>query len=138
MKSPKLSEPKEKALLTKLLHQFTKVISNLLGMAIPVVEFSRNVYKIRKVFWLKINCSQMKWPNFDNWKIASFQKLGIILGNNVLILKGQLISECLFDFLNFPKNQRKIWKISAQETKSGQINKVKALSNNIMIIWAYI
>ena len=31
--------------------------------------------------------------------------------------KGQLISECLFDFLNFPKNQRKIWQISAPESK---------------------
>ena len=32
-------------------------------------------------------------------------------------LKGQLISECLFGILNFPKNQRKIWQISAVETK---------------------
>ena len=31
--------------------------------------------------------------------------------------KGQLISECLFDFLNFPKNHRKIGQISAQESK---------------------
>ena len=29
--------------------------------------------------------------------------------------KGQLISECLFDVLNFPKNQRKIWQISTLE-----------------------
>ena len=34
-----------------------------------------------------------------------------------IFLKGQLISECLFDDLNFPKKQRKIWQISAQETK---------------------
>ena len=27
--------------------------------------------------------------------------------------KGQLISECPFDVSNFPKNQRKIWQISA-------------------------
>ena len=27
---------------------------------------------------------------------------------NNLLLKGQLISECLFDVLNFPKKQRKI------------------------------
>ena len=27
--------------------------------------------------------------------------------------KGHLISECPFDVLNFPKNQRKIWQISA-------------------------
>ena len=31
--------------------------------------------------------------------------------------KGQLISECLFDDLNFPKKQRKIWQISALESK---------------------
>ena len=37
--------------------------------------------------------------------------------------EGQLISECLFDFLNFPKNQRKIWQISTQNLKSGQIIK---------------
>ena len=35
--------------------------------------------------------------------------------------KGQLISECLFDVLNFPKNQRKIWQLSTQNLKSGQI-----------------
>ena len=33
-------------------------------------------------------------------------------------IKGQLISECLFDcFLDFPKNQRKSWEISAPESK---------------------
>ena len=31
--------------------------------------------------------------------------------------KGLLISECLFDFLNFPKNQWKIWQISSLESK---------------------
>ena len=30
--------------------------------------------------------------------------------------KGQLISEWLFDFLNFPKNQGKIWWISTLES----------------------
>ena len=39
-------------------------------------------------------------------------------GNFVFSLpKGQLISECLVDVLNFPKNQRKIWQISAPESK---------------------
>ena len=33
--------------------------------------------------------------------------------------KGQLISECIFGVLNFPKTQRKIWQISALETKKG-------------------
>ena len=31
--------------------------------------------------------------------------------------KSQLISECLFDVLNFPKNQQKNWQISALEYK---------------------
>ena len=31
--------------------------------------------------------------------------------------KGQLFSECIFDVLNFPKNQQKIWQISTLETK---------------------
>ena len=52
------------------------------------------------------------------------------------VSKGQLISECIFDFLNFPKHQRKIWQISAPESKTGQINKVKTLSYNTMIIWS--
>ena len=40
--------------------------------------------------------------------------------------KGQLISECLFGILNFPKNQRKIWQISAQESKKWSNHKIKA------------
>ena len=46
-----------------------EVVDNesLKGMAIPVVEFSSEVYKIRKFFWLKINCSQMKLPNLEKW-----------------------------------------------------------------------
>ena len=42
--------------------------------------------------------------------------------------KGQLISESLFCVIDFPKTQWKIWQISALDSKSGQINKVKALS----------
>ena len=40
--------------------------------------------------------------------------------------KGQLISECLFDVLFFPKNQRKIWQISALESKKCSNHKIKA------------
>ena len=32
-------------------------------------------------------------------------------------VKGQLISECPFDILNFQKKPRKNWQISAQESK---------------------
>ena len=44
------------------------------NMAILVVEFSRERYKIRKFFWLKINCSQMKLPNLENWSIGKLTK----------------------------------------------------------------
>ena len=42
-----------------------------------------------------------------------------------LEVKGQLISECLFDILNFPKKQQKNGKYSAPESKkwSNQQNK---------------
>ena len=36
-------------------------------MAIPVVEFSREGYKIEKGVWLKINCGQMRSLIFANW-----------------------------------------------------------------------
>ena len=36
-------------------------------MAVPVVEFSTEGYKIRKVFGLKINFGQMKSLNFEIW-----------------------------------------------------------------------
>ena len=53
-------------------------------MAIPIVEFSREGYKIRKVIWLKINCSEMKLANFENWSSGNCQKLGIVLENKVI------------------------------------------------------
>ena len=44
--------------------------------------------------------------------------------------KDQFISECLFDVLNFPKNQRKIWQISALESKKWSNHKIKAHYND--------
>ena len=46
----------------------------MIVMAIPVVEFSREGYKIRKVFVLKINCSQMKLLNLENWSSGELSK----------------------------------------------------------------
>jgi hypothetical protein len=37
-----------------------------------------------KGFWLKINCSQMKLENCDNWRSGELQKLGIALENKVI------------------------------------------------------
>ena len=44
----------------------------------------------------------------------------------LLYPNGQLISECLFGVLNFPKNQRKIWQISAPEAKKWSNHEIKA------------
>ena len=44
--------------------------------------------------------------------------------------KGQLISECLFGVLNFPKTNEKFDKFLPKKLKSGQINKLKAFSYN--------
>ena len=40
-----------------------------------------------------------------------------------MVPKSQLISEWLFDFLNFPKNNKKIWWISTLESKKWLIQK---------------
>jgi hypothetical protein len=45
-------------------------------MAILVVEFSREGYKIRNIFWLKNNCSHVKSLNFDNWCNGEVSKIG--------------------------------------------------------------
>ena len=70
---------------------------------IRVVEFSREGYKIRKVVWVKINCSKMKSLNFVNceyrisacaefqvWKFLPLQKFahGPILRWNFLAWNG--------------------------------------------------
>ena len=59
--------------------------------------------------------------------------------SKIAYFRGQIISECLFDFLNFPKNHRKIWHISAQEHERcwNHQNKDNALYyyNLYMIIW---
>ena len=50
--------------------------------------------------------------------------IGVVL-NVWKYIKGQLISECLFDALNFTKKQRKIWQISALESKKWSNCKIK-------------
>ena len=47
--------------------------------------------------------------------------------------KGQLISECLLSVIDFPKKQQKFDKFLPQNLKSGQINKVKAVSYDNII-----
>ena len=43
--------------------------------------------------------------------------------------KGQIISECPFEILDFPKIPRKIWQISALESEKWSNHKIKALYN---------
>ena len=50
--------------------------------------------------------------------------------------KGQLISECLLGARDFPKNQWKIWQISALYSKKWSNQQIKALSyNNMIYMW---
>ncbi len=50
------------------------------------------------------------------------------------ISKGQIISDCLFDVLNFPKTTtKKVDKFLPLNLKSGQINKIEALSYDTII-----
>ena len=44
------------------------------GMAMLVLEFSREGYK-KKGFGSKINCSQMKFLNFENWSTGELSKI---------------------------------------------------------------
>ena len=43
--------------------------------------------------------------------------------------KGQIISECPLEILDFPKIPRKIWQISALESEKWSNHKIKALYN---------
>jgi hypothetical protein len=40
-----------------------------------------------KKFWLKIICSQMKLPSFDNWSNGELSKSDIILENKVISIQ---------------------------------------------------
>ena len=57
-------------------------------MAILVVEFSREGYKIREIFG-KIYCSQMKLLNFENWSSGEVSKIGHHFRKNNVIKKCQ-------------------------------------------------
>ena len=58
--------------------------------------------------------------------VMKYSKALLKIQHQLWTAKGQLISECLFDFLNFPKNQQKIWQISAQGSKKWSNHKIKA------------
>ena len=62
-------------------------------MAIQVMELEVRGYKIRKVFCLKINCSQMKLSNFENLCCGELSEIGRTFSNQV-ILKIDGIKKC--------------------------------------------
>ena len=82
------------------------------SMAIPVEEFSREEYKIS--FWLKINCIQMKLPDFENWSNGKVSKSDKIwLSKSIYYVKNHQnlsdfffiekyeLSSTFFDNINF-------------------------------------
>ena len=105
-------------------------LTELLGM----------IWKITLKNWLNkvtTDDSNLQWTilaNSEKKKHRSykFQKIDFVswLGFTLkihIIFKGQFISECLFDFLNFPKNHQKIWQISALESKKWSNQKITSL-----------
>ena len=60
-----------------------------------------------------------------DWENVSDIKIQMLL-QKYFDPKGQLISEGLFGLINYPKNQWKIWKISALETKKWSNQQSKA------------
>ena len=79
---------------------------------IPKVQKHLKSYNLRKQkSFVKCSINEVGtfWP-----KIFLFLDL-----DHIVISKGQLISKCLLGVIDFPKNQRKIWQISALESKNG-------------------
>ena len=70
--------------------------------------------------WSLNGCSGFNFGNRSGINFDNFFKFD----NFFWFFKGQLISECLFDFLNFPKkNTEKFDKFLPKNLKSGQIIK---------------
>ena len=83
-------------------------------------------------YWLI--CSVVKWHlcllTYTTVTFALFWFVTMTLLSLPYILllifaKGQIISECLFDFLNFPKKHRKIWQRAW--SKWGQVSRLRCL-----------
>ena len=68
----------------------------------------KTTFFIQTSDWILYSCEQKHVLLFRKSEICLFK---------VSITKGQLISECLLGVIDFPKNQRKIWQISALESK---------------------
>ena len=81
--------------------------------------------KIASLFFSDNNLDDCGSTNFDLTKID----LDITMHHQdqiVISPEGPLISGCLFDFLNFQKNQQKIWQISALESKKWSYKQIKS------------
>ena len=79
------------------------------------------------------NASSIKWPLITppplDFKLSAISGP---VGSLALVsrAKGQIISECALEILDFPKIPRKIWQISALESKKWSNHKIKALFYN--------
>ena len=108
-----------------------KVITRLLQIWFTSELFVSISFKLIQSMWLwkpseKLeNTFRSKYYAHDSTLFKSFQRyvVGLEKGRvrSSFNIKGQLISECLFDFLNFPKNHQKIDKFLPKDLKSGQI-----------------
>ena len=69
----------------------------------------------------------LKWIGSWRDKIEKGKGIPVRCYQAAISYKGQLISECLFDFLNLLYTHRKIWQISASESKKWSNHKIKEL-----------
>ena len=73
----------------------------------------------------------LTWSKYYIWCIVHSSWFFVASECNEKNTKGQIISECPFEILDFPKIPLKIWQISALESKKWSNHKIKALSCNI-------
>ena len=75
--------------------------------------------------------SHQLYQMYSSWMISIKYTSPVIFFLKFLAsAKGQLISECLFDVLNFPKDHRKNRQISALESKKWSNHKIKSHYND--------
>ena len=99
-------------------------LSDLL-ILLSIIEFSSHIFaKLQLCIGYRITSTHSCAEDFT-------LEPGIFCSRFYTVCKGQLISECPFEILDFPKIPPKIWQISALESKKWSNHKIKALSDNI-------
>ena len=84
-------------------------------------------FKCNQCYWSSASKSRLS-HHIKKVHVGSKPETSEIQFEDVFDSKGQKISECLFDFLNFPKNHEKFDKFLPKDLKSGQIIREMSLN----------